>query len=168
MASLVRPLPAPATTPPTLAPPSPVANTPTANTPPANIPSANTTAANTTAPAENNDATAAKLEFFERQIRPLFEQHCVACHAAETKPAGGLRVDDRRGLLSGGLSGPAIVPGKPDESLLLKRVAKEAKRRMPAEGEPLTDEQIAKLAQWIADGAVWPALDVKVVRDTKE
>jgi hypothetical protein len=50
----------------------------------------------------------------------------------------------------------------------LKRVAKEAKRRMPAEGEPLTDDEIAKLAQWIADGAVWPTLDVKVVRDTKE
>jgi hypothetical protein len=52
--------------------------------------------------------------------------------------------------------------------LLLKRVAKEAKRRMPAEGEPLTDEQIAKLTQWIADGAVWPTLDVKVVRDSRE
>jgi Protein of unknown function (DUF1553)/Protein of unknown function (DUF1549)/Planctomycete cytochrome C len=79
-----------------------------------------------------------------------------------------LRVDDRRGLLAGGASGPAVVPGKPEDSLLLKRVAKEAKRRMPAEGEPLTDEQIAKLARWIADGAVWPTLEVKVVRDNQE
>jgi mono/diheme cytochrome c family protein len=149
---------------PTANPPAgtaPTANAPTANAPTANAPTAN-------APTSVEATAAAKLEFFERQVRPLFEQHCVACHAAETKPAGGLRVDDRRGLLTGGASGPAVVPGKPEESLLLKRVAKEAKRRMPAEGEPLTDEQIAKLTQWIADGAVWPTLDVKVVRDSRE
>src|SRR5262245_17739771 len=78
---------------------------------------------------------AAALEFFEKKVRPIFVNHCYACHSASTKPSGGLRVDDRNGLLTGGNTGPAVVPSKPEESLLLKRVTlKEAKRRMPAEG----------------------------------
>ncbi|QEL16350.1 hypothetical protein PX52LOC_03296 [Limnoglobus roseus] len=101
---------------------------------------------------------AGKLEFFEKKIRPLLVGHCNACHSADTKPAGGLRVDDRNGLLTGGNAGAAVVPGKPADSLLLKRVAKEAKRRMPTEGEHLSDEQIADLTTWIKDGAVWPAV----------
>jgi mono/diheme cytochrome c family protein len=99
---------------------------------------------------------AAKLEYFEKKVRPILVGHCHACHSAETKPAGGLRVDDRNGLVTGGNGGKAIVPGKSAESLLLKRVAKDAKKRMPAEGEHLTDEQIAILSKWIDDGAVWP------------
>jgi cytochrome c553 len=98
----------------------------------------------------------AKLEFFEKTVRPILVSHCYGCHSADTKPAGGLRVDDHNGLLAGGNGGPAVVPGKPGESLLLKRVGKEAKRRMPAEGDPLTDAQIAALTRWVADGAVWP------------
>lgn len=127
--------------------------------------------ANPAAVADAVEKTAeqdARLKFFEQEVRPLFARHCVACHAAETKPAGGLRVDDRRGLLAGGASGPAVVPGQPAASNLLKRVAQDAKRRMPAEGEPLTDDEIAALTKWIADGAVWPALDVKVARDNSE
>ena len=63
-----------------------------------------------------------KLAFFDKNVRPVLVNHCSTCHSAETKPAGGLRVDDRNGLLTGGNSGPAVVPGKPAESLLLKRV----------------------------------------------
>ena len=110
----------------------------------------------------------AKVEYFERHVRPIFERHCVACHSADTKPAGGFRVDDRNGLVQGGNSGPGIVPGKPQESLLLKRVAKDAKKRMPAEGEPLTDEQIAVLSRWIEQGAAWPELKVKVQREAAD
>ncbi len=110
----------------------------------------------------------ADVEYFERHVRPIFERHCVACPSADTKPAGGFRVDDRNGLVQGGNSGPGIVPGKPQDSLLLKRVAKDAKKRMPAEGEPLSDEQIAVLARWIENGAAWPALQVKVQRDSAD
>lgn len=111
---------------------------------------------------------AAKVEYFEREVRPIFAARCAACHSAETKPAGGLRVDDRRGLLTGGASGPAVVPGKPEESLLLRRTAHDAKRRMPAEGEPLTDAQRDAIARWIADGAAWPAVEVSIARDLAE
>ncbi len=104
---------------------------------------------------------AADLEWFETKVRPILVDHCYTCHSADTKPAGGLRVDDRNGLLTGGNSGPAVVPGDPSASLLLERVKhKNPKRRMPREGEPLTDEQIAALARWIGDGAPWPVIKV--------
>lgn len=101
-----------------------------------------------------------KLEFFERKVRPILVENCHACHAADTKPAGGLRVDDRNGLLAGGNSGPAVVPGDPAKSALLKRVAKGAARRMPAEGNHLSEEQVQVLTKWVADGAVWPPVRV--------
>src|SRR4051812_14929401 len=67
-------------------------------------------------------AEVAKLEFFEKKIRPMLANHCYHCHSADTKPAGNLRVDDKNGLLTGGNAGPAIVPGHPEKSNLLKRV----------------------------------------------
>jgi Protein of unknown function (DUF1549)/Protein of unknown function (DUF1553)/Planctomycete cytochrome C len=100
---------------------------------------------------------AADFEWFETNVRPILVDHCYTCHSADTKPAGGLRVDDRNGLLRGGNSGPAVVPGDPGASLLLKRVShKNPSRRMPKEGQPLTDDQIAALSRWIRDGAPWP------------
>ena len=52
-----------------------------------------------------------QLAFFEKKVRPVLVSRCYACHSASTKPAGGLRVDDRNGLLRGGDSGPGVVPG---------------------------------------------------------
>jgi mono/diheme cytochrome c family protein len=104
------------------------------------------------------DATPAQLTFFEKNIRPIFVNNCYGCHSADTKVAGKLRVDDYNGLLRGGQSGPAIVPGDPDKSILLKRVSHtDPKRRMPKEGEALSPAQIADLVAWVKDGAAWPA-----------
>ena len=70
-------------------------------------------------PASNREA----LEFFEAKIRPLLVERCYECHSAESKKLkGGLRLDSRAGLAKGGDSGPAITPGKPDQSLLIKAV----------------------------------------------
>ena len=102
----------------------------------------------------------AKLEFFEKRVRPILVNHCYACHSADTKPAGGLRLDDRNGVLTGGNTGAAVTPGNPGQSLLLKRVSKEAKRRMPAEGSFLTDDEIATLTQWVKDGATWTPVNI--------
>ncbi len=102
----------------------------------------------------------AKVEFFEKKVRPVLASHCYGCHSADTKPAGNLRVDDHTGLLAGGNGGPAVVPGNPEKSLILKRVAHDAKKRMPIEGEKLSDAEIADLTQWVKDGAAWPALRV--------
>src|SRR5438128_112236 len=85
-----------------------------------------------------------QIDFFEKKVRPILVGNCYACHSADTKPAGGLRVDDRNGLLRGGDTGPAVVPGDPEKSLLLERVRHaNPKRRMPKEGNQLTETQIA-------------------------
>src|SRR5262245_66449089 len=60
-------------------------------------------------------------EFFEKKIRPVLATNCYGCHSSKLKsPMGGLALDTRSGMLKGGVSGPAIVPGKPAESLLLR------------------------------------------------
>src|SRR4051794_31474191 len=69
-------------------------------------------------------ASPAGVAFFEKKIRPVLTEHCSPCHSQEAqknkKLRGGLLLDSRKGLLDGGDSGPAVVPGKPGESLLLK------------------------------------------------
>ena len=62
------------------------------------------------------------VEFFEKNVRPLLAQRCLGCHAAVDRPAGGLRMDTRESLLQGGSRGPAIVAGKPAESLIIRAV----------------------------------------------
>ncbi len=102
-------------------------------------------------------ADPAKVAFFEKKIRPVLVQQCNNCHSAETNSRGGLRVDDRNGLLTGGTSGPAIVPGHPEKSLLVKAVRYiDGTPKMPPKKQ-LAPEQIADLERWIKDGAVWPS-----------
>lgn len=111
------------------------------------------------------EAAADPVDFFERQVRPLLVARCHACHSAETKPAGGLRVDDHLGMLGGGNSGPAVVPHDAQGSLLLARVREEGRRRMPLDSAPLTAEEIGILERWITDGAVWPTLELPEAGD---
>lgn len=100
---------------------------------------------------------ASKIEFFEKKIRPILVENCYTCHSADTKPSGGLRVDDRNGLVVGGNSGPALVVGNPQASLLLQRIQHDdPKKVMPKEGEKLTPAQRQDLSTWIKDGAAWP------------
>jgi Protein of unknown function (DUF1553)/Protein of unknown function (DUF1549)/Planctomycete cytochrome C len=113
------------------------------------------------APALPGGQDTVKIAFFEKKVRPILVGHCYTCHSADTRPAGGLRVDDRNGLLTGGATGPAIVPGSPAKSLLLQKVShKDVKKRMPREGQPLSTEQINDLTQWITEGAAWPVVGV--------
>lgn len=108
-------------------------------------------------PALAAESTPEQIEFFEKKVRPILVSHCYACHSADTKPAGGLRVDDRNGLLAGGDSGPAVTPGDPENSLILQRIRhSNPKRRMPKEGGLLMESEIADLSGWIKDGVAWP------------
>jgi mono/diheme cytochrome c family protein len=92
---------------------------------------------------------------FERDVWPVLRSSCLACHSAAASQAE-LRLDSRAGLLKGGVSGPAAVPGKSAESLLVRRVRGEgAPMRMPP-GQTLPDATIAVLASWIDAGAPWP------------
>ena len=102
--------------------------------------------------------SAEDVDFFEKRVRPVLVNRCYACHSAATKPAGGLRVDDRNGLLNGGDNGPAVVPSDPDASLLLVRIRhQDPKRRMPKEGDLLTKAEVEDVIAWIRNGAAWPA-----------
>ena len=69
------------------------------------------------------------VDFFEKRIRPVLHEQCVKCHGSEKQKAG-LRVDSREALLHGGETGPALVPGKPESSLLIQAV-----RHLDADGE---------------------------------
>src|SRR5689334_18962173 len=73
------------------------------------------------APAADARPLPAQAEFFEKSVRPVLATHCLECHGAR-KQKGGLRLDSRAAVLAGGDSGPAIVPGKPEKSLLITAV----------------------------------------------
>jgi hypothetical protein len=95
------------------------------------------------------------MAFFESKVRPLLLEHCIECHGGE-KTKGGLRLTHRAGWETGGDSGPALVPGKPDESLLIRAVRyRDDNLSMPPERK-LSDAQIAVLEEWVRLGAADP------------
>ncbi|HEY5313760.1 MAG TPA: DUF1553 domain-containing protein [Pirellulales bacterium] len=96
---------------------------------------------------------AAAAIFFEKEVRPLLAERCFKCHG-ENKQSGELRLDSRASILAGGDSGPAIVPGKPGESLLVEAIRYES-LEMPPKGK-LSDAQVAILTRWVQLGAPWP------------
>ncbi len=92
--------------------------------------------------------------YFETSVRPLLSKRCFECH--RRKAEGGLRLDSAAGIASGGVSGPAVVPGDPSKSLLWQAVAgKHAELSMPPDA-PLDESEVAVLHKWIAAGARWP------------
>ena len=94
-------------------------------------------------------------EFFESKVRPVLAANCYACHTDSRM--GGLRLDSAEAVQKGGKSGPPIVPGKPDDSLLIQAIRQtHARLKMPPGGK-LKDEEIAAIAEWVKAGAVWPA-----------
>jgi hypothetical protein len=93
------------------------------------------------------------VEFFETRIRPLLVKNCFACHT--NARSGGLQLDSRESILKGGNSGPAVVPGDPDHSLLVQAVRHtQARLKMPPPGK-LPETDIADLAAWVKAGAIW-------------
>jgi Protein of unknown function (DUF1553)/Protein of unknown function (DUF1549)/Planctomycete cytochrome C len=98
-----------------------------------------------------------QLAFFEKRIRPLLVNKCYACHASDAKEIEGeLLVDSSAALRTGGSSGPAIVPGKPDDSLLIRAVRyADDNLKMPPD-EKLSAMEIQDLEQWVRDGAPDP------------
>ena len=102
-----------------------------------------------------DEPSAEELDFFETRIRPVLVEHCYECHsAAAESPKGGLRVDLRETLKRGGDTGPSIVPGQPDNSLLIDAV-RYGSLEMPPTGK-LPDRVVADLVKWVAMGAPDP------------
>src|SRR5215472_8021703 len=94
-------------------------------------------------------------DFFETRVRPVFAKNCYACHT--DSQMGGLRLDSAEAVRKGGKSGPPIVPGKPEESLLIQAVRQTHERIKMPPGGKLKDDEIAALTEWVKSGAVWPA-----------
>ncbi|MFL6463742.1 MAG: DUF1553 domain-containing protein [Bryobacteraceae bacterium] len=92
-------------------------------------------------------------DYFETRVRPIFASNCHGCHTAAA--TSGLRVDSLAALLKGGNSGPAIVPGSPEKSLLIQAVKQTGELKMPKGGH-LKAEEIAVLEDWVKLGAPWP------------
>ena len=99
-------------------------------------------------PGAQPDSSAPAPPDFEREIRPLLESACLACHSGAVVQAD-LRMDSREALLRGGVSGPAVVPGRSAQSLLMKRIRGEGSLpRMPM-GRTLEETEVQALAAWI-------------------
>ena len=92
------------------------------------------------------------LEVFKKHVKPILEQKCLRCHGGRSIESD-LDLVDRDSLIKGGIVGPAIVPGKSRESLLLKLVKQVREPHMPHNGKKLPDADIAKIAEWIDLGA---------------
>jgi hypothetical protein len=112
-----------------------------------------------TLPAQSADAGGTKpspqaVEFFETKIRPVLVEHCQSCHGPKKQQAG-LRLDSRAAVLAGSDGGPVLVPGQPEQSLLIRMVAHQSKVKMPPKGK-LPQAAIDDLTAWVKMGAPWP------------
>ena len=109
------------------------------------------------------------LDFFEAKIRPMLVTHCYECHSAaaagKKKLKGSLLLDSRDGSRQGGESGPAVVPGKPDESLLMGALTHDSFKMPP--GGKLPDELIADFKNWIKMGAPDPRDGVAMIASSE-
>jgi hypothetical protein len=109
----------------------------------------------------------ARVEFFESKIRPVLVKHCYQCHSVDSKSVkGGLLLDFQKGILKGGESGPAVVPGKPQESLLIAALKYDG-FEMPPKGK-LPESVVADFERWVRDGAIDPRTEDKLVESKKE
>ena len=106
----------------------------------------------TPAPAQ----TTASAEYFEAKVRPVLATNCYDCHTDQEY--GGLRLDSRESMLKGGASGPAIVPGDPDKSLLIQAVRQTNEKLKMPKGGRLKPEEVEALTEWVKSGAAWPTL----------
>src|ERR1041384_1667309 len=97
----------------------------------------------------------ADTEFFVSKIRPIFANNCYKCHSSEApKLKGGLSLEFKETVLTGGDTGPAITPGDPEKSLLIKAVRyTDPDLQMPPKNKKLSGEQIALLEEWVKRGA---------------
>lgn len=113
--------------------------------------------AQSTPPVPNEFSEASLAETFERDVRPLLLENCSGCHSKSVgKVMGGLSMDSRQDLLTGGDSGPAIRIDAPNESLLLQAARRESFEMPP--DQPLDSRQLAILEKWVGSGAFWPSV----------
>jgi len=115
-------------------------------------------------PAPSGPESPQSAEFFEAKIRPLLVRHCYECHAE--KAEGDLRLDSREAMLIGGEGGAVIIPGDPENSLLIQAVRHTpGVSRMPRDGATLRPDEIEALVAWVRAEAPWPASATPAMSD---
>ncbi len=111
--------------------------------------------------------TAAQLEFFEKEVRPVLADHCYKCHGPK-KQKSNLRLDSREFILKGGEVGPVVIPGKPETSRLILAI-NHAKVKdveaMPSADDKIPEKAIAALTEWVRQGLPWPTESSPVAHD---
>ena len=107
--------------------------------------------------AQDKKPTAAAIQFFETKVRPVIVENCFECHSGK-KHRGSLSLESLGAMLEGGDTGPAIVPGHPEKSLIIKAVLQDGKLKMP-KNKKLKRDEIDVLTQWVKMGAPWPGSD---------
>jgi hypothetical protein len=112
-----------------------------------------------TAFAAEKPLPARARNFFETRVRPVLANNCFRCHGPKVQKSS-LRLDSRADLLEGGDQGPAVVPGKPEKSLLIQAIRQLGDLKMPPK-KKLSPQQIADLTLWVKMGAPWPAAEKK-------
>jgi hypothetical protein len=119
--------------------------------------------ATTLAFAEETDVQREAMKFFENEVRPVLANRCFECHG-EKKKKGSLRLDHISYITKGGDSGPALVAGNPDKSLIIQGIRYEDKDFEMPPKEKLPEKEIAVLEKWVKLGAPWPANDTNIAR----
>src|ERR1700677_2028454 len=107
------------------------------------------------------------IEFFETKIRPVLSKHCYECHSAQArKVKAGLLLDSKAGMLQGGDSGPVLVPGKAQQSLIIKVLTHDGPTKMPSRTTKLPEETLADFVKWIDMGAPDPRAGKVIAKRT--
>lgn len=95
----------------------------------------------------------ADVRYFDTRVAPILARRCLGCHNQELND-GGISFFDRETLIKGGSRGPAIVPGQPEESLLIHAIRRDSELQMPP-GVKLPSREIVTLTEWVKRGAPW-------------
>lgn len=103
---------------------------------------------------DDNSFTQQQLDNFENKVRPILVRRCNECHA-EGESEGGLSLRSRKSMIAGGETGPAVIPGDPENSLLVQALHYDDVYQMPPDSK-LPDEEIKIIEDWIRDSASWP------------
>ena len=108
--------------------------------------------------AHAQDPAPDTVAFYTQKVKPIFEANCNRCHGGESH-RGGLNLDTKANLLKGGTDGVVVVPGHPEQSLLIKLIRHEGPADDPMPMPPrskISDEDIATVTAWVKAGAVMP------------
>lgn len=115
--------------------------------------------------AAEKQPTQQQIQFFESKIRPLFIKHCYDCHGPDEQESG-LRMDSFQGIAKGGKAGSLIVPGKPEQSLLITAVKYQSPDLQMPPDDKLSKQEVKDLVNWVKMGAPYPNADMSLLRTT--